>query len=133
MSTKPENQFISGVHKHLDAAVYRMKNNNPYTSGVADCWYSGVAGDLWIEYKFIAIPKRPDTEITIDLSALQLKWLRDRYSEGRRIKVIVGTSEGGVIFTELDWEQTILAQNFRERLKTRKELAEYITLRCLLL
>ncbi len=131
MSTKPENQFISGVHKHLVPSVYRMKNNNPYTGGVADCWYSGKKCDLWIEYKFIAIPKRPDTEITFGLSALQLKWLHDRYDEGRQVKVIVGATEGGVVFSELDWEEPILTKNFRERIRSRKELADYITLRCL--
>jgi hypothetical protein len=130
MSTKPENQFISGIHKHLDPTVYRMKNNNPYTGGVADCWYSGTKGDLWIEYKYIIIPKRPDTEITLGLSALQLEWLRNRHNEGRHVKVVAGATEGGVIFTKLDWEQTILAQNFRERLRTRKELAEYIKMKC---
>jgi len=133
MSTKPENQFISGVHKHLDAAVYRMKNNNPYTGGVADCWYSGTKCDLWIEYKFITIPKRPDTVIILDLSALQLEWLRNRHNEGRHVEVIAGATEGGVIFSRLDWEEPILAQNFRERIRSRKELAEYIKMRCLLL
>jgi hypothetical protein len=130
MSTKPENQFISGIHKHLVPTVYRMKNNNPYTGGVADCWYSGTKGDLWVEYKFIVLPKRPDTEITLDLSALQLEWLRNRHNEGRRVEVIVGATEGGVIFISRDWEEPILTQNFKERIRTRKQLAEYIALKC---
>jgi len=130
MSKKAENQFISGVHKHLNPVVYRMKNNNPYTGGIPDCWYSGKKDDLWIEYKFIVVPKRPDTEIIPDCSKLQLEWLHDRYNEGRNMEVIVGCAEGGVIFLGLDWELPILTENFKERIRTRKQLAEYIELKC---
>jgi hypothetical protein len=95
MSAKPENTFISSVHKHLPVELYHMKNNNPYNSGIADVWYSGVEQDLWVEYKFLVIPKRGDTVIDLvggknpSISALQQTWLKDRDVEGRNVGVIV--------------------------------------------
>ena len=81
MAIKPENQFISGVHKHLPLDVYHMKTNNPYIAGIPDCYYSGPGGDLWIEYKFI--PKLPTrVPIVVNLSALQLHWLDSRHAAG---------------------------------------------------
>ncbi len=64
-----------------------MKNNNPYLSGVADVWYSGSAGDLWVEYKFLVIPKRDTTVVNLVqgkdpmISRLQQQWLEARFME----------------------------------------------------
>lgn len=131
MARGPENNFIGSVHKHLPMKLYRMKNNNAYTAGIADVWYSGVS-DLWIEYKFITVPKRPDTVIDLAtgkapmLSALQQEWLRSRHEEGRNVGVIIGSKDGGVWLPGLAWDQTILAKDFLAHLRTRKQLAEEI-------
>ena len=62
---KPETVFTNSVHTHLDrATLYWMKNHNEYVGGVFDCWYSGKGDsstDLWIEYKFVVLPKRDAT------------------------------------------------------------------------
>jgi hypothetical protein len=132
MSAKPENTFISSVHKHLPVELYHMKNNNPYNSGIADVWYSGVEQDLWVEYKFLVIPKRGDTVIDLvggknpSISALQQTWLKDRDAEGRNVGVIVGSKEGGVWFPNTSWDFTYTASQFREWIVSRKELAGYI-------
>jgi hypothetical protein len=114
-----------------------MKNNNPYISGIADCWYSGAKGDMWVEYKFIAIPARDTTMINlIDgktpiMSRLQQKWLRERHAENRNVAVIVGSSEGGIVLTNRSWEHPMLTESFRSKLLTRKELAAFIERRCI--
>ena len=132
MAHGPENNFISSVHKHLPVKLYRMKNSNPYNGGIADVWYSGKRRDLWIEYKFIAVPKRPDTTIDLvsgkspEISALQQEWLRARHEEGRNVGVIIGSKDGGVWLPGLAWNQTFQAKDFLARLRTRKELAEEI-------
>ena len=131
MSSKPETTFYTSVHKHLPESVYRMKTHNPYIGGIPDCWYSGRGGDLWIEYKFVVLPKRDTTLINIDVSSLQSDWLRDRYSEGRTVAVIVGCKEGGVIFTGLTWETEISTHLFKHRLKSRKDIADFIRQTCL--
>lgn len=128
MSKGPENTFISAVHKHLWDSVYRMKNHNQYNGGIADCWYSGPRGDLWVEYKFLVVPARPKTTIDLTkmLSALQVQWLADRYVEGRNVAVVVGCKEGGVWFERRMWEAPITAEAFRAALVSRKDIAERI-------
>ena len=128
MSKGPENTFIGSVHKHLPAGIYRMKNHNAYVGGIADVWYSGVR-DLWVEYKFIVVPKRPDTVIDLitgknpAISYLQQEWLRSRHEEGRSVGVIVGSKDGGVWFPGLTWDATYPAKKFLSLLQTRKDLA----------
>lgn len=131
MSAKPENTFIGSVHKHLPANLYHMKNHNMYVGGVPDVWYSAKS-DLWVEYKFIVVPKRDSTEIDLitgkkpEISTLQQGWLTDRHHEGRKVGVIIGCKEGGVWFPDLSWNATYSALYFRERLSSRNELAGVI-------
>lgn len=128
MSQGPENTFIGSVHKHLPAGIYRLKSHNQYNGGIADVWYSGVR-DLWVEYKFIVVPKRPDTVIDLitgknpAISYLQQEWLRSRHEEGRSVGVIVGSKDGGVWFPGLTWDATYPAKKFLSLLQTRKDLA----------
>ncbi len=121
MSSKPESVFITSVHKHLPSTTYSMKNNNPFTGGVADVWYSGAAGDMWIEYKWL--PKQPKAAFVPNLSALQIRWLRERYNEGRNVAVIVGCPDGAVILKNLEWER----ENTFGPIFTRKEIALWIS------
>lgn len=123
----PENTFIASVHRHLPVKLYRMKNHNQFNGGIADCWYSGPAGDLWVEYKFIVIPKRDDTVIKIELSELQKNWLTSRHHEGRRVAVVVGSKEGGVWFGGVDWKIARAAKDFRDMVMSRNALATRIT------
>ena len=127
--SKPETTFTAAVHKHLPPGreePYWMKNNNVYTAGIWDVWYSGEAADLWVEYKFIVLPKRDSTPILAELSELQLKWGRDRYAEGRNLAVIIGCKEGGVVLWDKDWELPMTAYDFKKQMMSRKELAEWI-------
>lgn len=131
MAAKPETTFISSVHKHLPPSLYRVKNHNEYAAGIADCWYSGKR-DLWIEYKFIALPKRDTTVIDLvggknpPLSALQQEWLMARSLEGRNVWVIVGCKDGGMIFEAGAWELPLTTADFRSQIQNRKDLAAEI-------
>jgi hypothetical protein len=99
---------------------------NPYRGGAADCWYSAKGADLWIEYKFI--PKIPlRAAILPACSALQLEWLRDRHAEHRNVAVILGCPEGGVVYEELSWEKSKTPIEYRSKLRSKRELAEWIT------
>lgn len=103
-----------------------MKNHNQYNGGIADCWYSGPAGDLWIEYKFVVLPKRDNTLIVPDLSALQVDWLSSRSKEGRRVGVIIGCKEGGVWLPDLAWVNPLTTVEFCKLMMPRSDLAEVI-------
>lgn len=128
--SKPETTFTASVHKHLPpgrTTPYWMKNNNIYTAGVWDVWYSGAFADLWVEYKFVVLPKRDDTPVFADLSELQLDWGRKRHAEGRNLAIIVGCKEGGIIMREpVSWEHSMSREQFMRKLMSRKDIAEWI-------
>lgn len=129
MSIKPENQFRSTVHGHLDKTrVHQEKMSNPYSSGTADDWYSGSGGDLWVEYKFIPRrPQRGSVKIAGLFSTLQLNWLRARHCEGRNVAVIIGCPSGGLILRDLDWEiESVTVDHFTSQLRSRRDLAAWI-------
>lgn len=132
MSRKPENVFIASIHRHLPVDLYSMKTHNPYISGPADVWYSGRKADLWVEYKFIVMPKHDGTVIDLTggkspaITDIQQDWLIARHNEGRSVGVIVGCKEGGVWFPGLTWQKPLSTSVFRSRLVTRPKLAEII-------
>lgn len=105
MSSGPETRFYTAVHRHLPPVdqFHREKMANPYRGGTADHWYSGKKRDLWIEWKWVDLPKRDDTLIDItagkkpSLSKLQQDWITSRIAEGRNVWVVIGSSEGGVV------------------------------------
>ena len=127
MSSKPETNFIARVHKRLPLSVYHMKNHNVYTGGIADVWYDGLAGDCWVEYKYVdplpvKVPVRP-MEL---LSKLQSQWLNDRYRNGRNVAVIIGCKAGGVILKNKEWEHDIPIQQFNSLIRSPTDLADWI-------
>ena len=126
--SKPETNFRLRIEKKLPRSLHREKMANPYRGGTADSWYSGTAGDLWVEYKFLPrVPQRGIVDAKrIGLSALQLDWLRGRYKEGRNVAVIVGTPAGGVIMRNLEWETEMSADSFTRRLDTIEHLSNWI-------
>jgi len=126
MARQPENTFIASIHRLLPQAVYRQKNHNTYNSGIPDCWYSGAESDLWVEYKYVELPKRPDTVVPINLSELQKNWIRRRCAEGRAVGVIVGCIDGGVWLPGTSWGTPITENEFWNKLSSRQTLAELI-------
>lgn len=110
-----------------------MKNHNQYNGGIADVWYSGTRRDLWVEYKYIELPKRASTPIDLVggrsplLSHLQQEWLNARSHEGRNVWVVVGTKSGGVVYPDRTWNDVRTAEEFAQHLKSRKEIAAMIT------
>lgn len=123
----PENRLITSVHKLLPASLHFEKMFNPYRGGTADVWYSGITMDLWVEWKWLSsAPKKK--KVVPALSALQIVWLKSRVAEGRSVKVFVGCPSGVVRFnTPEEWEGGITAQQFRKRLSSRLEAADWIT------
>lgn len=104
-----------------------MKNHNQFNAGIADCWYSGAECDLWVEYKFIVVPKRDETEVKFGFSPLQIDWLTKRYDEGRTVMAVIGAETGGVILSGRDVTTSMTAGEYRTRVQTKKEIAAYIT------
>jgi len=128
MSRKPETVFIASVHKYVKC--YHMKNNNLYNAGIADCWYSGPLRDIWIEYKFVVLPKRGETIIKPELSALQLDWLTERAKDGRDVHVLIGSKIGGVWLQRYQWETGMTKLEYAESYQTRPQIATHINRLC---
>lgn len=126
MASKPENGFIGSIHRHLkEPFTYHEKMNNPFRSGTPDVWYSGHRGDLWVEYKFIPyVPQR--SLIKPDLSDQQKRWIANRRLDGRNVAVIVGCKEGGVIFLNGEWNHPIAPKDFKAKLLSRIQIAQWI-------
>lgn len=128
-----ESQYTQTVHKHLSKEIYRWKINDSFQGGIADAYYSGTNGDLWIEYKYLkSLPKKTSTQIIPALRSLQKKWLNARYSEGRNIAVIVGSPDGSIILASpKEWTTGLTCEEFKERALTRQETADWIAEQCL--
>lgn len=115
--------------------MYALKLSLPYTAGVPDSWYSGRGGDLWVEYKYFDPDKLPKREIDLIgtknpiITALQQKWLRDRYAEGRPVAVIVGVGRHGVVYPDLDWQEILPRPEFDARLWGKHQIAAWIAAR----
>lgn len=128
-----ESTYTASIGRLLPPSVYALKLSLPYTAGVADSWYSGCGGDLWIEWKYLKeLPKRE-----IDLignkdpiiTRLQQKWLRERHAEGREVGVIVGCPGGGVVYPDLDWMEILPRAEFDSRVWTKRQISEWIVRR----
>lgn len=93
-----ESKFITKVHKSLPSSVYKVKIADKFARGIPDTWYSGPAGDLWVEYKYQEkLGTKPN------LSDLQQKWLVDRCAEGRNVACVVGSESGVAIYEGTSW------------------------------
>ena len=107
MASKPETVFYTAVNRLLPRVLHKEKMCNPYRGGTADFWYSGNAGDLWIEYKWLQRAPHKQFDLTAGknpvLSGLQQKWLRERHGEGRSVAVMIGTPSGVMVLQNVEW------------------------------
>ncbi len=134
MAAKPETTFYNSVHRFLPPIdkLHREKMANPYRGGTADHWYSGPNADLWIEWKFMLLPKRDSTVVDLVggkkpmLSALQQDWLKGREREGRHVWVVLGCKEGGIIFQFGQWAEPRTAGWLRQFVESRANIAARI-------
>lgn len=128
MARGPETRFIASIHRLLPEKLYRMKNHNAYVGGPADVWYSGHVFDCWIEYKYVdTLPPfidLLDPKKNYSLSKLQQEWLNGRHDEGRRVFVILGHKNGGIIFCNGNWNEKWNRQELTSM--TRPEIARWV-------
>jgi len=116
-----ESGFTSSIKAKLPSHIYSWKINCKYANGIPDSWYSGLVSDLWVEYKYLK--KLPKKGVLPNLSALQEKWLNDRHFEGRNVAVIVGSPDGCLIYTNLEWTKRKALSN----LVTKQDVISFIT------
>lgn len=115
-----ESGFTSSINKKLPSQVFSWKINCRFANGTPDAWYSADKSDLWVEYKFLKV--LPKKQVKPKLSALQLKWLRDRHAEGRNVAVVVGSPNGCLIYENMEWE----THKSLKQLVPKPEIVKYI-------
>jgi hypothetical protein len=105
---KPEANFISRVHRKLDASVYKQAMGLTSTNGTPDYYYEGNAGHLWVEYKWY--PEKPkfvdlcDTSKKPSLSRLQQRWLERAHGNKQPVVVVAGFPGGCFVFLGVEWK-----------------------------
>jgi hypothetical protein len=127
-----EHGYIKSIHNKLPSAIYKWKINDNFQGGIADAYYSGPAGDLWIEYKYLSRPpKRESTVIKTCLTDQQRHWLKSRQSEGRDVALVIGIeppvelkNQANLIITNLD--ENITLSNFNTSGIDKKGVVAYI-------
>lgn len=120
-----EHSFIKSVHRYLNPDVHAWKIHDTYTGGVPDAMYSGPAGVLFVEYKYIkTLPKRDSTILKTSLSSLQIQWL-NRMSISAHALLIIGVNTKAIILSS-DFPQKISKMRFEEDAVSRQEVADYI-------
>jgi hypothetical protein len=120
-----EHGFIKSVHRHLPADTFRWKIHDTFTGGVPDAMYAGPASILFVEYKYLKLPKKETTVIKTGLSALQLQWLDTMLNYDATPAVIIGTAVGGIILTDQEWYKELRLKDFEYALDT-KQLSNWI-------
>ena len=98
-----EHSFVKSIHRSLPSQIYRWKIHDTYTAGVPDALYAGPSGILFVEYKWVNLPKRDTTNINLGLSALQINWLNRFHLYGHSVMVAVGTAYGVLALSDKCW------------------------------
>lgn len=126
-----EAPYTQGINRHIPKDIHHEGIANPFRRGTPDRYYEGPDGHLWVEFKFIDhIPAFLEPWLTL-LSAHQEAWLARAHHNRQPVAVIIGSPEGGVILPALSWRKPILAEEFRAEMKTKKQIAKWITTQCL--
>lgn len=125
-----ESDYWQALRKKLKNRVYTWKINASYARGVPDWYGSGVLQDLWVENKRVATQTPPPSLDLTDhskyLSALQQKWLEDRYEEGRHVGVVVFSKSGHLFLSGLDWHRPVTRLQFLDKAMSMDELADHL-------
>ena len=118
-----EADFTRYIFGKLPPVIYKWKIMNMMQNGVPDAYFSGLAGDCWIEFKWQKAPKRDNTKFKVQVSELQNRWLSYRASEGRNVAVVLGTPDGCRIFDSVNWSIPITRKDL---IHTRADIVEWI-------
>jgi len=120
-----EHSFIRSIHRYLHPDIHSWKIHDTYTGGVPDAMYSGPAGILFVEYKYIkALPKKDTTALKHSLSALQLQWL-ERMKLSANAALIIGVEDTCIILV-YEFSANICKTRDVEERRSRKSVVDFI-------
>jgi len=128
-----EHGYIRSIHRLLPTELFKWKIHDNYAGGVPDCLYAGPAGQLWVEYKWVAkLPAMPETIIKPKLSAQQLAWLIKMSGLSFPCAVIIGTPMGGLLLNNTaEWTRGITTREAQKRLQRAADIADKVRMSCM--
>lgn len=126
-----ERDFINKTHKKLPISIYKWKINDSYHGGVPDCFYAGLAGHCFVEYKFKKeLPKRDTTLINFKLSTQQEIWLTERSKQGVPCYLVLAVGNLVVITQDFEKANKYLTSEFLEDSMTFVDFVAKLTKMC---
>lgn len=125
-----EHGFVRSVHRQLSPDIFVWKINDKYAGGVPDAFYAGPARCLFIEYKYVKLPKRDTTLVKTSLSEQQKLWLDRMSGMDKHVALVIGSILGTIIIDK-DWDYPIPTELFRQRAMSTKAVAQWISAFCL--
>lgn len=125
-----EHGFVRSVHRQLSPDIFVWKINDKYAGGVPDAFYAGPARCLFIEYKYVKLPKRDTTLVKTSLSEQQKLWLDRMLGMDKQVALVIGSVLGSIIIDK-DWDRPISTGLFRQHAMSTKAVAQWISASCL--
>jgi len=129
-----EHSFVKAVHRHLPKELIRWKIRDTFTGGVPDAYYCGPSSSLFVEYKFIKLPKRSSTIVKLNLSALQLEFLGKLNSFHQPAAVIVGfisnNNNFSIFLSDAVWTKPLSVAYYSENKISVTNIAQRISTIC---
>jgi hypothetical protein len=93
---------------------------------VPDALYAGPSGILFVEYKWVNLPKRDTTNINLGLSALQINWLNRFHLYGHSVIVAVGTAYGVLALSDKCWMNSFNNSQVKDLSVTKADFVQLI-------
>lgn len=125
-----EHGFVRSVHRQLSPDVFVWKINDKYAGGVPDAFYAGPARCLFVEYKYVKLPKRDTTLVKTSLSEQQKLWLDRMLGMDKQVALVIGSVLGSIIIDK-NWDHPIPTGLFRQHAMSTQAVAQWISSFCL--
>lgn len=123
-----EHSFRKSFERNLKKELsWIWKIHDAFAGGVLDAYYEGYKNDLWVEYKWVNLPKRNTTIIDLSnpdkyLSKLQQRWIHRRVALKRDdVVVIAGHAQGCNLYFNEEWLEPRTREDFLARSVSVKE------------
>jgi hypothetical protein len=127
-----EHSFRKSFEREMKLSLsWHWKIHDQFAGGVPDAYYEGTKKDLWVEYKWLKMPKRDSTLVDFSnpdryLSKLQQLWIARRHANRGDTAVVIGHEGGCIAFLDLDWQKPFSVAELNDRTMTKKALCVLI-------
>ena len=126
-----EHGFVRSVHRQLSPDVFVWKINDKYAGGVPDAFYAGPARCLFVEFKYVTLPKKETSLVRTNLSEQQKLWLNRMLAMDKNVAVVIGSDSGGLILSSGAWNSQVTKTTFTKYALSNNKISAWIESLCL--